>query len=103
MDYLQIGSDNVVIAANVLDILNDGTAVLDATGSGELLNADGTSLDTFTYTYDGSETRYEAVIPASVTEDLTEGAYYTIKTTFLDGGGTVYGEQLLPARVLRFT
>lgn len=100
---LNIGSDNLVTLSDLTDNF-DGTVCNDATASGTLTRAtDSTALADFDYTYEsGSDGKYEAIIPASVTGDLTEDSLYKITTTVEKDGSTLYLELFAVAKVKEF-
>jgi hypothetical protein len=61
--------------------LNSGTCTYDIT------DQTGTSIGTGTLTYDaGSSGNYRGVIESTVTDTVTEDAYYTLTITFVQGG-----------------
>lgn len=81
---IAIASDTLVSLYALYNSLT-GDYVNDATVSGVLKDADGEVLSSFSLTATGTGGNYNGVIPASVTDDLTEGGIYTVAITAVSG------------------
>lgn len=81
-----IGSDNLVQIVGLYNVLT-GAYVNTATIVGQLYDSADTAVDDpITFTADGAGTgNYNGTLPATVTAELTEGAYYYLEITITSG------------------